>query len=129
MPILCDEPQITLQQGSAPRWESRPTEKAKSSRSDEAGEINGNTAERPPLTGTASRHTDAGDGLGLPIIGKLLGHSQPSTTRRYAHLDSDPLRRASERITGAITAALDKQPDFDKERKNGSTSEVSYGRR
>ena len=35
------------------------------------------------------RHTHAsvgaGLGLGLPIIGKLLGHTQPSTTARYAH--------------------------------------------
>jgi integrase len=36
----------------------------------------------------------AGASLGLPIIGKLLGHSQPSTTARYAHLDADPMRRA-----------------------------------
>jgi integrase len=36
----------------------------------------------------------AGGGLGLPIIGKLLGHTQASTTERYAHLDVDPLRRA-----------------------------------
>src|SRR5208337_303211 len=32
----------------------------------------------------------AGASLGLPIIGKLLGHSQPTTTARYAHLDADP---------------------------------------
>src|SRR5262249_54519226 len=42
------------------------------------------------------RHTHAsvgvGAGLGLPIIGKLLGHSQSSSTARYAHLDADPLR-------------------------------------
>ena len=37
----------------------------------------------------------AGLGLGLPIVGKLLGHTVPSTTQRYAHLDNDPLRRAS----------------------------------
>lgn len=37
----------------------------------------------------------AGGGMGLPIIGKLLGHSQPHTTARYAHLDADPLRKAS----------------------------------
>jgi integrase len=37
-------------------------------------------------------------GLGLPIIGKLLGHAQAATTARYAHLDNDPLRRASEAI-------------------------------
>jgi integrase len=56
------------------------------------------------------RHTyasfGAGGGLGLPIIGKLLGHTQASTTQRYAHLDADPLRRASEAIGGRIAAAL-----------------------
>jgi hypothetical protein len=41
-------------------------------------------------------------GLGLPIIGKLLGHTQASTTQRYAHLDADPLRRASEAIGGRL---------------------------
>ena len=49
----------------------------------------------------------AGGGLGLPIIGKLLGHTQASTTQRYAHLDNDPLRRASEQIGGTIAAALE----------------------
>jgi integrase len=56
------------------------------------------------------RHTHAsfgaGAGLGLPIIGKLLGHVQASTTQRYAHLDNDPLRKASERIAGDIAAAM-----------------------
>ena len=45
--------------------------------------------------------------MGLPIIGRLLGHTQASTTARYAHLDNDPLRRASEAIAGRIAAALD----------------------
>ena len=49
----------------------------------------------------------AGGGLGLPIIGRLLGHSQSATTARYAHLDNDPLRLASEAIAGRIAAALD----------------------
>jgi integrase len=56
------------------------------------------------------RHTHAsigaGLGLGLPIIGKLLGHTQPSTTARYAHLDTDPLRRASERIGSRLAEAM-----------------------
>jgi integrase len=45
-------------------------------------------------------------GMGLPIIGKLLGHTQSSTTSRYAHLDADPVRRASERIGAEIAAAM-----------------------
>jgi integrase len=57
------------------------------------------------------RHTyasfGAGGGLGLPIIGRLLGHSQATTTARYAHLDNDPLRRASEAIAGRIAAAME----------------------
>jgi integrase len=48
----------------------------------------------------------AGLGLGLPIVGKLLGHTVPTTTARYAHLDADPLRRASDRIGATIAAAL-----------------------
>lgn len=49
----------------------------------------------------------AGASLGLPIIGKLLGHSQPQTTARYAHLDADPLRRAADTIGATISAAMD----------------------
>jgi integrase len=48
----------------------------------------------------------AGAGLGLPIIGKLLGHARASTTQRYAHLDTDPLRRASDHIGARLAAAL-----------------------
>ena len=48
----------------------------------------------------------AGGWLGLPIVGKLLGHAAPSTTSRYAHLDADPLRRASNAIGGQIAAAM-----------------------
>ena len=56
------------------------------------------------------RHTfasiGAGASLGLPIVGKLLGHSQPATTARYAHLDADPLRRATDLIGAQLAAAL-----------------------
>ncbi|MBY3347292.1 site-specific integrase [Rhizobium laguerreae] len=48
----------------------------------------------------------AGDGHGLVIIGKLLGHTQSSTTERYAHLDNDPLRRASDAIAERIASAM-----------------------
>src|SRR5215207_2702353 len=36
-------------------------------------------------------------GFSLPTIGGLLGHSTPQTTHRYAHLQDDPLRQATER--------------------------------
>ena len=49
----------------------------------------------------------AGASLGLPIIGKLLGHSQAATTHRYAHLDADPMRRAAETIGATISAAME----------------------
>ncbi|HZH09302.1 MAG TPA: tyrosine-type recombinase/integrase [Microvirga sp.] len=49
----------------------------------------------------------AGGGLGLPIVGKLLGHRSTATTARYAHLDADPLRQASEQIAERIERALD----------------------
>jgi len=56
------------------------------------------------------RHTHAsfgaGAGLGLPIIGKLLGHAHAATTARYAHLDVDPLRRASEHIGNRLAQAM-----------------------
>jgi len=48
----------------------------------------------------------AGGGMGLPVIGKLLGHTQAATTQRYAHLDADPLRRASDAIANTIAAAM-----------------------
>jgi integrase len=51
--------------------------------------------------------TGAAASLGLPIIGKLLGHSQPVTTARYAHLDADPMRHAANVIGGQIAAALE----------------------
>jgi integrase len=44
----------------------------------------------------------ASSGMGLPIIGKMLGHSQPATTARYAHLASDPVKAAVATVAGKI---------------------------
>jgi len=49
------------------------------------------------------RHTFAShlvsSGVSLPIVGRLLGHTQPQTTQRYAHLADDPLREATENFS------------------------------
>jgi integrase len=52
----------------------------------------------------------AGAQMGLPVIGKLLGHATPATTARYAHLADNPLRAASETIGAQIDAALNRKP-------------------
>jgi site-specific recombinase XerD len=53
------------------------------------------------------RHTYASilvsSGASLPMIGALLGHTQPQTTQRYAHLHDHPLRELSERV-GKVVA-------------------------
>jgi integrase len=48
----------------------------------------------------------ASGGMGLPIIGKMLGHSQWQTTQRYAHLASDPVKAAAATVAGKIAAAM-----------------------
>ena len=50
--------------------------------------------------------TGVSGGLSLPMIGKMLGHTQASTTERYAHLASDPVREANEAIGATIAAAM-----------------------
>ena len=48
----------------------------------------------------------AGTGLGLPIIGRLLGHKDSATTARYAKVDLDPAKTAADTISNGISAAL-----------------------
>ena len=56
------------------------------------------------------RHTFASfavsNGESLPIIGKLLGHTQAQTTMRYAHLSRAPLTAAASRVTARLGTAL-----------------------
>lgn len=55
-----------------------------------------------------NRHTRAShlvsSGLSLEIVGRLLGHTNPLTTKRYAHLADDPLRAAADRIGSKMAA-------------------------
>ena len=54
------------------------------------------------------RHSFASRALALgetlPVIGKLLGHSDIETTARYAHLAQDSIHETAERIAGSIAA-------------------------
>ena len=49
-------------------------------------------------------------GESLPMIGKLLGHTQVQTTARYAHLAADPVKAAAERVTSNIASVLNSGP-------------------
>jgi integrase len=53
----------------------------------------------------------ASSGMGLPIIGKMLGHTQAATTHRYAHLASDPVKAAAAAVAGKIAAAMARTVD------------------
>jgi integrase len=46
----------------------------------------------------------ASTGVGLPLIGRLLGHTQARTTERYSHVALSPLRQQVERLGAFITA-------------------------
>ena len=52
------------------------------------------------------RHTYASilasAGASLPMIGALLGHTQPNTTARYTHLFDDPLRKMTDQVGHVI---------------------------
>jgi integrase len=56
------------------------------------------------------RHTFASllvsGGMTLPMIGKLLGHTQVQTTQRYAHLYDDPLRAGLDQVGEALRSKL-----------------------
>lgn len=59
------------------------------------------------------RHTFAStavtSGQGLPMIGKLLGHTQVQTTARYAHLASATIKTAASDVSAEIAASLNGQ--------------------
>ena len=56
------------------------------------------------------RHTFAStavaSGQGLPMIGKLLGHTQVQTTARYAHLAAEPVKMAADAVAQNLRQSL-----------------------
>ena len=61
------------------------------------------------------RHTFASHALALgetlPVIGKLLGHTQVQTTARYAHLARDTVKASAARIGDSIDGDLEMDRD------------------
>jgi integrase len=47
----------------------------------------------------------AASGYGLPLIGRVLNHTQPATTAVYARLDLEPVRQALEQTAKAMLEA------------------------
>jgi integrase len=45
-------------------------------------------------------------GEGLPMIAKLLGHTQIATTSRYAHLADQPIKAAADRIASDLAKSM-----------------------
>jgi integrase len=56
-------------------------------------------------------------GASRPIVGKLLGHTQESTTAIYGRLDLEPVRQSAETATSAMLAAA--QPETKGGASNG----------
>jgi integrase len=50
--------------------------------------------------------TGAASNLGLPVIGKLLGHRRAETTSRYAHIATEPLKIAADAIASKLAAKM-----------------------
>ena len=50
----------------------------------------------------------AGRGVSLHMIGKLLGHRDPATTQRYAHLSKDAVQAVNDELGAAMQAAIKK---------------------
>lgn len=47
-----------------------------------------------------------GEGVGLPLVAGLLGHTRLSTTERYSHLHDSPVEAASELVGRAVSGLL-----------------------
>jgi integrase len=70
--------------------------------------------------------TGAGSNLGLPVIGKLLGHRRAETTSRYAHIAADPLKTAADAIASKLAAKMGEPPVAAKD--GGKVIEADFNR-
>ena len=70
-----------------------------------------NLADLPDVRIHDLRHTFASSGValgqGLPVIGRLLGHTQPQTTARYAHLAASPALEVADKISEKLATFIE----------------------
>lgn len=61
------------------------------------------------------RHTYASNaimaGLPLPVLGKILGHTQIQTTMRYVHLADQPVRDAADKVSKGLGELITYKPN------------------
>ena len=71
----------------------------------------GIASDKPPISATCAsticvtptRSFLVNAGFSLPVIGGLLGHKTPSTTRRYAHLSDETMRAATKSVGKVVS--------------------------
>ena len=71
--------------------------------------------------------TAISNGEALAMTGAILGHANPRSTAIYAHVQTDPSRRAANRVTKKIAAALAGKPAGDRPRKRRAGSRRAPG--
>ena len=49
-------------------------------------------------------------GIPLPVVARLLGHTQVQMTLRYAHVSDRDVEAAAERIGGVMAGIMDRSP-------------------
>lgn len=72
-------------------------------------------ADLPGVTPHTLRHTIGSTaistGEAMALTGAILGHSNPRSTAIYAHIQHEPSRKAANRVSKKIAAALSPKPD------------------
>lgn len=78
-------------------------------------------AQLPGVTPHTLRHTmgstATSSGEALALTGAILGHANLRSTAIYAHVQNDPSRRAANRVTKMLAAALSGEPERPKRRR------------
>lgn len=88
-------------------------------------------ANLPGVTPRTLRHTmgstSTSTGEALALTGAILGHSNPRSTAIYGHIQTDPSRRAANRVIKKIAAALAGNGGNIRQRKSASTNNTGVG--